>query len=169
MAEDFQNVRRVLAEIGDSVRSAYRDNLISEDVNSTRKLYNNITVSVEEKGRFFIVSLNLEDYWKYIEYGRGPGKFPPIDEILNWITVKPVMARENDLGQIPSERSLAFLIARKIAREGTDPKPLLEQSVNEVLKVYLSQLQDALQTDIQNILYTDLSSQFTGFKHITFR
>lgn len=169
MAEELQNVRRALSEIGDLIRSEYRDNLLSEDVNSTMKLYNNITVKLEEKGRFFTVSLYLEDYWKYIEYGRRPGKFPPIDDILNWITVKPIMARENDLGKVPSERSLAFLIARKIAREGIEPRPLLEQSVSEVLESYISNLQDALQADIQDIIYTDLSSQFTGFKHITFR
>jgi hypothetical protein len=47
-------------------------------------------------------------------FGREPGKFPPVADILDWVKRK---ARQ--LVNITQE-SLAFLIARKIARRGTD-------------------------------------------------
>jgi len=47
-------------------------------------------------------------------HGRAPGRFPPKDEVLRWIDVKPIT-----FSGIKRE-SLAFLIARKIAEQGTD-------------------------------------------------
>lgn len=52
-------------------------------------------------------------YFHFQKFGRRPGKFPPIDAILNWIKDKGIRS------DIP-EKSLAYLIARKIARLGTD-------------------------------------------------
>lgn len=54
-----------------------------------------------------------EDYTEYLVNGREPGKFPPIDAIKKWIEDKGIVS------DIPVS-SLAFLIARKIANEGTE-------------------------------------------------
>lgn len=51
---------------------------------------------------------------EYLE-GRAPGQMPPISEIEEWIERKGIRAVESKM----SVSSLAFLIARKIAREGT--------------------------------------------------
>jgi hypothetical protein len=48
--------------------------------------------------------------------GRKPGKFPPIDDILDWMRVKNISPKDTKT----TERQLAFLIARKIANSGTD-------------------------------------------------
>lgn len=55
------------------------------------------------------------DYAQQLETGRLAGKFPPISAITKWIEDKGIAGRIE--GQI-SITSLAFLIARKIAREG---------------------------------------------------
>ena len=55
------------------------------------------------------------DYTEYLIDGRGPGKFPPIASIEQWIKDKGISFIESQI----SISSLAFLIARKIAREGT--------------------------------------------------
>jgi len=56
-----------------------------------------------------------ENYAQQLETGRKSGKFPPIDAIKKWIEDKGIASRIQ--GEI-SISSLAFLIARKIAREG---------------------------------------------------
>jgi hypothetical protein len=56
-----------------------------------------------------------EDYAQQLETGRKSGKFPPMDAIKKWIQDKGIANRIQ--GEI-SISSLAFLIARKIAREG---------------------------------------------------
>lgn len=56
-----------------------------------------------------------EDYTEVLEDGRKPGKFPPIKAIEQWILDKNIKIE----GKIKIS-SLAYLIARKIAKEGTE-------------------------------------------------
>lgn len=59
------------------------------------------------------------DYAQQLETGRRGGTFPPIKAIEQWIVDKGISSRiEGDI----SVSSLAFLIARKIHREGWDRK-----------------------------------------------
>jgi len=55
------------------------------------------------------------DYTEYLTKGRKNGGFPPINVIRKWIDDKGITPKDNI-----SKDSLAFLIARKIAREGTN-------------------------------------------------
>lgn len=58
-----------------------------------------------------------ENYAEQLEFGRKAGKFPPVSIIEQWIKDKGIAARiSNEI----SISSFAFLIARKIAREGWD-------------------------------------------------
>ncbi|MFL9845076.1 hypothetical protein [Flavobacterium rhizosphaerae] len=58
----------------------------------------------------------------YIQ-GRSAGKAPPSSVIESWLQQKGIAAKaENEI----SLSSLAYLIARKIAREGWKPKPGFE-------------------------------------------
>lgn len=56
-----------------------------------------------------------DEYSEQLEYGRKSGKQPPSQAIEQWIRDKGIMSRI--VGKI-SISSLAYLIARKIAREG---------------------------------------------------
>lgn len=56
-----------------------------------------------------------QSYSQQLESGRAPGKQPPSEAIMQWIKDKGIASRiEGEM----SISSLAFLIARKIAREG---------------------------------------------------
>ncbi len=50
---------------------------------------------------------------RMMEQGRKAGKFPPPDEILRWVRLGKIQRRSNI-----SDESLAYLIGRKISREG---------------------------------------------------
>lgn len=71
------------------------------------------TLEVEIKGTN--AKLWGENYAQQLETGRKGGKFPPINAIEQWIKDKGIANRIQ--GEI-SISSLAFLIARKIHREG---------------------------------------------------
>ena len=60
-------------------------------------------------------SLLASSYYPFIVEGRGPGKFPPPDKILDWLTEKNIQPRDEKT----SLKSLAFLIGRKMAKEGS--------------------------------------------------
>lgn len=60
-----------------------------------------------------------ESHGEQLEHGRKPGKQPPSEAIEEWLVAKGIAARvEGDI----SVSSLAYLIARKIGREGWDRK-----------------------------------------------
>lgn len=53
-------------------------------------------------------------------YGRQPGKFPNLLAIEQWIEAKGIVPRPDQNGKSISTKSLAYLIGRKIAREGNE-------------------------------------------------
>lgn len=61
-------------------------------------------------------SIWAQHYTEQLVDGRRPGKFPPISAIEQWIIDKGIKPIDEKI----STSSLAFLIARKISREGTE-------------------------------------------------
>jgi len=70
--------------------------------------------SLENVQNRLSISLIGNSYVEQLVNGRAPGKFPPLEEIEKWIEDKGIQAIDISVS------SLAFLIARKIAREGTE-------------------------------------------------
>lgn len=147
---DFKNTLSVLNDFGKFLVEEYKDRLILNNVNASDTLYNSVTYMVKNGNNLFEVQLSLEDYWKYVENGRKPGKWPPIIAIAKWVEIKPVIPRPMKNGKLPTTQQLAFLISRKIGLEGIKPKPLLEQSVEEVWDVMKEYLEEALAKDVEN-------------------
>lgn len=108
----------------------YLDNSVKEKRTATGNLVNNIKPIVEINNNVYTISFSTEDYFKWAENGRRPGKFPPIEKIKEWIRVKPVLPRQIN-GKLPTENQLAYLISRKIALEGTKGNHLFEKTINE--------------------------------------
>lgn len=52
----------------------------------------------------------------FVEYGRRPGKQPPVDAITRWIALKPIEIGDRKI------RSVAFAIARRIGKRGIKPR-----------------------------------------------
>lgn len=59
-------------------------------------------------------------YFRYLVLGRGPGKMPPREKIEEWVEKNPdVLAFFKTIFKNITSKSLAYIIARKIGREGT--------------------------------------------------
>ena len=122
----------------------YKNKLVDNNINASNTLHDNASTVIEVNGLTLSVSFNLEDYWKYVEYGRRPGKRPPIDAIEQWIKVKPIVPDPIN-GKIPSTRQLAFLISRKIGREGTRAQRPLESAVySDNMEMLINQLKNEI-------------------------
>lgn len=139
---EFKNVKSVLNDFGKFLVEEYQDNLILEDAIASKTLYNSLQYKVENGNNSFEVKLSLEDYWKYIENGRKPGKWPPISAIKRWIEIKPVLPRPMANGKLPTNE-------RKIGLEGIKPRPILQKSIDDVFEVMREFLEEALAKDIQ--------------------
>ena len=134
-----------------------KNTLKANDSNASGDLVNSIRGVVKQNGKYIVISISLNDYWKYIEYGRKAGKYPPPDAIKKWISVKPVLPRPLSGGKLPTANQLAYLIGRKISKNGIKAKPFLKPTLtdfdlagkvyNEVVNLINKQLEQDL-TDL---------------------
>lgn len=125
----------------------YKANLTGDNKTASGTLIESIHPVLEYTSGKYDVSISLADYWKYVEYGRRPGKFPPPNAILNWIRIKPVLPRPIN-GITPTEKQLTFLIGRKIATEGIAPGHQMQHAFDEVLASCNEELSSAIAQDI---------------------
>lgn len=132
-----------LHQIAEDVRQGYIDKLLREDHKATGNLIDSITATVDVEGAVYEVNLHLADYWKYLEDGTKP-HWPPRSAILKWIKAKPVIPRPDSRGRIPSQESLAFLISRKIAREGTKGTHDLRETTDAIIPFWKERLREIL-------------------------
>lgn len=156
----FENLIRILDEYRIKAEETYKGKLDSQNKNASHNLYDSISTEIIQGDEHFDVVMNLADYWIYVENGRGAGKMPPVDKILEWIRVKPVLPQPSPSGKLPTEEQLAFLIARSIGENGIQAGNQLYETVEEVNTVYLPLLQDALANDFA--LYSAEIETFVG-------
>ena len=136
---ELTTIQNIINEFTDTLKSV----ISSNGSNASGTLSKSITGIVKMNDKYLTVSISLEAYWKYIEYGTNP-HFPPVDKIREWVRVKPVLPRPLASGKLPTENQLAFLIGRKISKFGTKPKPFLNNTKEEfdlVGKVYNATLE----------------------------
>lgn len=94
------------------------EGLIKEAASKNQKIpVSSLRFEVDETEGIYFAA----DYFKYLIYGRGPGKFPPPAKMEEWVIANPdVLSRARHVYRSLTEKQLGFLIGRKIAREGTD-------------------------------------------------
>lgn len=70
------------------------------------------------------------------EYGRKPGKMPPVSALEKWAAAKM------------GSSDMAFVLARSIAKKGTKPHPFfqpgLEESISDIEKFFESEVSNML-------------------------
>lgn len=144
----LDNLYDILVELGENVRRGYVNKLVKNGhPTQENTLASTVTSEVIVKGTTYEVVLNLQDYWKYVEEGTRP-HWPPISAIAHWVQIKPVIPRPDEKGNIPSQQSLAFLISRKIAREGTQGTHDLKETTDALLGYYEDLIKEALERDV---------------------
>lgn len=156
---DFTELQQVLQDYAKEAEEIYKYQISLGGKNASRKLTDTIKSNVVVGDQAYEVSLTLQEYWKYIEYGRAPGKFPPVKALLDWISVKPIIPRPDAEGRIPTPKQLSFLIGRKIEQEGIEPFPALETTKEEVNKIYHDKLSAALGHDVSNYIRKVISTK----------
>jgi len=109
LLNDF--LARVIDEIGKDAASKKQKVPIAS-------LRGEVTLDGETGAKAFLYAA---DYFKYLIYGRGPGKAPPVDNMRAWVEANPdALARAKQVFKYITANQLAFLIGRKISQHGTD-------------------------------------------------
>lgn len=151
--DDIQwtNLTRALTQYGELFCQNAKERLVQNNSNATYTLSDSIKLNkVEITDDYFKVFVEIEDYWTYVENGRGPGKFPPVDKIEEWVERKPVQPYPDVNGRTPTVQQLSFLIGRKIAEQGTTPNPFFEIAKEETWRQMEETIYQAIEQDITN-------------------
>ena len=145
---DLPHVQAVMEEMAIAIRNEYQDNLIRNDRIASGDLLNNIEYEVTRGDFTYTIYVKMKDYWYYVENGRKAGKWPPIQNILDWIKIKPVLPRPNAEGKLPTPQQLAILIARKIGEEGTEGTQDLRKATDTIWDTFEDRLYEAIDEDV---------------------
>ena len=145
---DLPHVQAVMEEMAIAIRNEYQDNLIRNDRIASGDLLNNIEYEITRDDFTVTIYVKMRDYWYYVENGRKAGKWPPIQNILDWIKIKPVLPRPNAEGKLPTPQQLAFLIARKIGEEGTQGTHDLRKATDTIWDTFEDRLYEAIDADV---------------------
>lgn len=151
-ALNFENLKKALDIFINDFIQTYNGLLIRDDKKASGNLISSIKpIEIEFSNNKMSGSISLASYWKYVEYGRKAGKFPPINKILKWIEIKPVIPRPNN-GIKPTNKQLAFLISRKIARDEIKPGNQLEEALNLSWAKNKDNISYAISADLQEMI-----------------
>lgn len=159
----FPNLERVLEQYAIEFRNTYQDSLITNDRIASGDLLNSVDYIIEKGNNKYTVSLKLKDYYYFVENGRKAGKFPPPDAMLRYVQIKPVLPRPMKNGKLPTEKQLAFLIGRKIAREGTEGSKDLQKTATNINTKFIPLFYEAIDKDIDGMAIT-IFNNFTNPK-----
>lgn len=159
MAEiKYTHLEAVLETYGREVADRYKSELDMAKANATYNLKNSVQPLVEVHSDRVTLFLQLQEYWKYLEYGtrkaagHPEGKRPPFRPFLEWVKDKPVIPWSEKLRTMPlnkAQEAMAAMIRWKVWKEGTKPLHLLEKALGDQ-SALLEECREALSLDLED-------------------
>lgn len=146
----YENLKLAISKFTDDFIETYKSILISDGKVASGNLVKSIhrKTTTKEDDQIY-GEISIADYWKYVEYGRKPGKFPPPDAMLAWVKAKNILPRpQNGLRQ-PTQEQIAFLIGRKIAQYGIEPGGQYAEAMEITWRKHEPLISRAIQLDIE--------------------
>ena len=155
----WEKTYEVLKEYAIELRNTLQDSYINDDRIATGDLLNSVEYIIEKDDRQIEVSLQLKEWWKYVEEDTKP-HFPPPDAMLNYIKAKPILPKPDNNGKLPTPNQLAYLIGRKISEVGTTGTHNVRDTVRLINERYEEKIGQAISEDINNELDVIISQSF---------
>lgn len=154
----FLNMQRRMDVSISSAREALRTagmNIVNDAKTNLRNNGSVVTGQLRASGRVqavigdedaidvgFFSDKNQGGYAYFVENGRRSGKMPPVDYIVQWVKKKMRLLDKE-------ARSVGFLIARKIAKEGTTPHPFFGPAVEKNKKAVTDAISEAVKKETE--------------------
>src|SRR5690625_2671987 len=112
----MEQIKLALSQVGEQIVEDIREHLRSSK-GSTK-----VSDTIEFRVNGYQVTVLAEDYLKYIDEGRSPGTFPPVQDIKRWVQNKGIQPVNMSLDQ------LTYVISRSIAEKGIQPANVIQRS-----------------------------------------
>lgn len=175
--ETIKDVYTVSKEIIDLIRNNY----LNEGMSPRGKLANFDSI-ISYDGNLYQLQLVLPPEWVWVEYGRYPGPVnrKGIESIEQWIKIKGLVPQARN-GKVPSTKSLAFAIAKKIQKVGyytpsgatsipafgpSRGKHVIEKSMNES-ETLITKLCNFIIEKLNKSVSKDMVKMFDGLESFT--
>ena len=147
--EDFNpqsddKILRIVQNWGNEFIAQMQNRLRINKTNASSSLAQSIQPQIKPTKTGYNLSILMNDYWLYVENGRKPtakgGDGQLYKNIYEWIQNKQPMQRivAQSTDKIKATKSLAYVITRKIHREGTKAQPFIAPSLEKVTLQTLS-------------------------------
>lgn len=133
-----ENLIKYLNQYGSEMISAMKQILVDKGKGNSNFI-KTLNYRIEADVDVAFIQFEMEDYGKYLDRGRGPGKQPPLDVIKNWCV----------RNRIPEKA--AFPIARKIGKFGLPGTNFLDPLRN-TNKEFLENINKLITEEISNSL-----------------
>tara|TARA_R110000744_G_scaffold293864_1_gene404156 strand:- start:187 stop:720 length:534 start_codon:yes stop_codon:yes gene_type:complete len=172
---DTQNIERYLNSFGKQVVNRAKANLGKSKGGNTQ-LAQSIRFEVEPDANGLVVKFYMADYGTFLDKGVSGNKKkqsfknqknqsesspysyttkqPPANILAKWISRKGIKGRDKKTGRFISNMSLAFLIGRKIKRDGIKSLSFFQKPLGLGMKEFGKDLLGAITTDITDSLST---------------
>lgn len=143
-------VQKELERFRDYVVSQSRRNLSRLNKNSSKRLYQSIQGNVKAMPNSISIEFSMENYGVFQDAGVSgtkkkyntpysyKSKMPPAKVFDKWLIRKGIAPRKN--GKFASRKSLAFLIARSVFRNGIKPSLFFTKPFEDAYKKLPSEL-----------------------------
>jgi hypothetical protein len=170
-----ENIERYLNSFGKQVVNRSKGNLGKAKGGNT-KLAQSIKFEVKTDSDGFVVKFYMADYGTFLDKGVSGNKKkqsyknyenqtesspysyttkqPPANILSKWIKKKGIKGRDKKTGRFISNMSLAFLIGRKIKRDGIKSLSFFQKPLGLGMKQFGKHLLGAITTDITDKLST---------------
>ena len=172
---ETKNIERYLNSFGKQVVNRAKANLGKAKGGNT-KLAQSIRFEVEPDANGLVVKFYMDNYGSFLDKGVSGNKKkqsfknyknqtesspysyttkqPPANILAKWISRKGIKGRDKKTGRFISNMSLAFLIGRKIKRDGIKSLSFFQKPLGLGMKEFGKDLLGAITTDITDSLST---------------
>ena len=170
------HLSEVLENFAVYFQNKLQENMLKNGSNASGKLVNSFKTEVKVGEDTYEVGIWLEDYWYYVNNGRGPtrsgGNGTLRKKIEEWIRVKRIVphvgviktGKKDGKKYLPTIKQLAFLITRKIHREGYKGTHFFDEAKADSIAYFQESIDLAIKEDVETWVYEQVGAIKTLFQ-----
>lgn len=173
---EWTHLTAVLENFADYFRNKLQDNMFRNGSNASGNLVNSFKTEVKVGEDSYEVGISLADYWYYVNNGRGPtkngGNGTLLEKIKDWIRIKKIVphvgviktGKQKGKQYLPSVNQLAFLITRKIHREGYKGTHFFDDAKRDSIAYFQESIDLAIREDVESWVAGQVAALKTLFQ-----
>ena len=150
-----ENTRLALNKFGKYLVAESRKNLTRKKKNVTGSLYKSLRYEVAVNPNSISFDFLMNEYWEWVDKGRKAGKFPPFQNILDWVKARRFQFRElegKNKGKFKSYEQTARAVWFKIKNKGIEPTDFYTRPFNLGYAKLPNELVEAYGLDVEDFL-----------------